>query len=99
MTTTLSRTTTTAAGTNATSKRAARVRRGKTIRRVVLGAGALAIAAGIGLAFRPRPLEVDLSAAQRGDLVVTVDEMGKTRVRDRYSVAAPLAGNLMRIEL
>jgi HlyD family secretion protein len=77
----------------------ARAKRGKTIRRVVLGASAVALAAAVGLAFRPRPLEVDTAPTVRGDLVVTVDEMAKTRVRDRYLVSAPLAGNLMRVEL
>lgn len=87
------------APSGAKSSRAARVRRGKLARRIVLGVFALGIVLALGLAFRPRPLEVDVAAATRGDLVVTVDEMGKTRVRDRYVVSAPLAGNLMRVEL
>jgi HlyD family secretion protein len=63
---------------------------------VVVG---LAGVAGLAYAWRPRALAVDVATVTRGDLVVSVDEVGKTRVRDRYVVSAPLAGNLLRIEL
>ena len=49
--------------------------------------------------FRTPPVEVDLIAATYGPLTVTVDEDGKTRVRERYLVSAPLAGRLLRVEL
>jgi HlyD family secretion protein len=42
---------------------------------------------------------VDLATVSRGPLVVTVDEEGRTRVRDRFVVAAPVAGRVLRIEL
>jgi HlyD family secretion protein len=48
---------------------------------------------------RPTPLRVDVSTASRGPMRVTVDGEGKTRVRDRYVVAAPVAGRLRRITL
>lgn len=48
---------------------------------------------------RPTPLRVDVSTASRGSMRVTVDGEGKTRVRDRYVVAAPVAGRLRRIAL
>ena len=35
----------------------------------------------------------------RGPLVVTVDEEGLTRVRDRFVVSAPVGGRVLRIEL
>lgn len=60
---------------------------------------ALAIAAGIGYGFMPRPVAVELVPAHRGHLAVTVDEEGKTRVRERYVVAAPVAGQARRIIL
>jgi HlyD family secretion protein len=91
--------TTTPTLSRSASTRAKRVRRGKTVRRVLLGASALAVATGLAAAFRPRPLEVELIGATRGDLVVTVDEMGKARVRDRFVVSAPIGGNLLRVEL
>ncbi|MGH7803511.1 MAG: efflux RND transporter periplasmic adaptor subunit, partial [Candidatus Binatia bacterium] len=49
--------------------------------------------------FRPQPVEVDLAPIERGPLRVTVDEDGRTRVRERYVVAAPLAGRLRRVDL
>jgi HlyD family secretion protein len=55
--------------------------------------------AGLVYAWRPEAVPVDAATVTRGDLVVTVDEVGKTRVRDRFVVAAPLTGNLLRIEL
>jgi HlyD family secretion protein len=49
--------------------------------------------------FLPRAVPVDLVAATRGPLTVTVEEEGKTRVIDRYVVSAPVAGYARRNEL
>ncbi|NER81381.1 MAG: biotin/lipoyl-binding protein, partial [Leptolyngbya sp. SIO1D8] len=51
------------------------------------------------LAFRPTPLAVDVGMVTQGPLQVTVDAEGKTRVQDRYVVAAPVDGRLQRIDL
>lgn len=62
----------------------------------------LAILGGVGLvvfALRPAPHPADLVTVERGDLLVTVAAEGKTRVRDRYVVAAPVEGRLARIDL
>jgi HlyD family secretion protein len=53
----------------------------------------------IALAMRPKPLRVDAAPLTRGPLRVTVDEEGRTQVKRRYVVSAPLAGKLLRIEL
>ncbi|BAY07362.1 efflux RND transporter periplasmic adaptor subunit [Calothrix sp. NIES-2098] len=50
-------------------------------------------------AFRPAPIAVDTGRVSRGDLAVTVNAEGKTRVRDRFVVSAPVDGRLARIEL
>ncbi|MGF1601481.1 MAG: efflux RND transporter periplasmic adaptor subunit [Thermosynechococcaceae cyanobacterium] len=60
------------------------------------GLGLLTLAV---LAFRPQPIPVDLGTVKRGTLAVTVDAEGKTRVRDRFTVAAPVTGRLNRIDL
>jgi HlyD family secretion protein len=60
---------------------------------------ALAVVAGIGYGFMPRPQPVELAQVAKGALAVTVDEEGRTRVRDRYVVAAPAAGHARRISL
>lgn len=67
-------------------------------RLVQLTAGVLA-AAFLAYSFWPRPIEVDVAEATRGPLRVTVDEDGKTRIKERYVVSAPLAGRLQRIAL
>ncbi|MGA7936539.1 MAG: HlyD family efflux transporter periplasmic adaptor subunit [Kovacikia sp.] len=50
-------------------------------------------------ALRPTPVPVDLGQVQQGTLWVTVDAEGKTRVRDRFIIAAPVSGRLSRIRL
>lgn len=50
-------------------------------------------------AFRPAPVSADFATVQRGPLRVTVDEEGRTRVRDRFVVSAPVPGQMLRIEL
>lgn len=46
----------------------------------------------------PKPVPVDLVQAKRGPLTVTVDEQGKTRARDRFVIAAPVAGKVNRLD-
>jgi HlyD family secretion protein len=70
-----------------------------TTKRLVFAAGGLAIATLLVLLFRPSPVLVETATARRGSLRVTVDEEGKTRVRDRFVVSAPVSGRLSRIEL
>lgn len=57
------------------------------------------IAAAVVYGFLPKPILVDTARLRRGTLSVTVAEDGKTRVRDRFVVSAPLAGRLHRIKL
>lgn len=45
----------------------------------------------------PRPVPVDMGAAMRTPLAVTVDEEARTRVRHIYTVTAPVAGKVLRI--
>jgi len=51
------------------------------------------------LVFRPVPVRVEIGHVARGRVVVTVDEEGETRVRDRFVVAAPIAGRVSRLNL
>jgi HlyD family secretion protein len=57
------------------------------------------VALAIVVAFWPRPVIVDMIGAERGELVVTVDDEGETRVRDVYVISAPVMGRMRRIEL
>lgn len=60
---------------------------------------ALVAAAFLWWMWRPQPLVVDLGTVARAALRATVDEEGETRVRDRFVVAAPITGRLLRIDL
>lgn len=61
---------------------------------VVLGIGAI-----VWWVMTPAAVPADFAEVGRGDLQVTVNEEGRTRVRDRFVVSAPLPGRMQRIEL
>ena len=67
------------------------------IRRIAIAAGVMAAAAVVAWAVMPGPVPVETAAVTKGRFVASVDEDGKTRVRERYVVAAPLSGRLGRI--
>jgi len=60
---------------------------------------ALAAAALLAYAFVPAPATVDVAAVVRAAMQVTVDDDGKTRVREKYVVSTPLAGRMARVDL
>jgi HlyD family secretion protein len=68
-------------------------RRGSWILAGVIAASLLA------WAFAPRPVEIETATVTRGAFRKTVDEDGKTRVRDRYVVSSPVPGRLLRVDL
>ena len=45
---------------------------------------------------RPAPVGVDQAVISRGPMTVQVEEEGKTRVRQVYTVSAPIAGRVLR---
>lgn len=47
----------------------------------------------------PSALQVELAPVAKGPLLVTIDEEGQTRVRNRYVVSSPVGGQLRRIDL
>jgi len=61
--------------------------------------GLVVLVGGFWWAFRPQPVRVEVAQVRQGLFEQTVDEDGKTRVRERYVVSAPLAGRLARIGL
>ncbi|HEU5358133.1 MAG TPA: efflux RND transporter periplasmic adaptor subunit [Gemmatimonadales bacterium] len=63
---------------------------------------ALAVGGGaalVALLGRTRPEPVETAVAGIGAVVTTVDEEGRTRIRDRYLVTAPVVGVVARIGL
>jgi HlyD family secretion protein len=69
------------------------------VRRAVVGALLLVALVSAALALRPRPVPVDVAEATRGALVVAIEEPGVTRVKDRYTVSAPVTGHASRLSL
>lgn len=67
-------------------------------RPLVWGFTALIVLA-LVFAFWPEPVPADFASVERGLLRVTIDEEGETRVRDRFVVSAPVAGQVLRIDL
>ena len=87
------------AGTIEQHRRGHRRKLQRAVRLVLLAALVGGLAAALAVAWRPKPVPVDLAGLRRGVLELVVEEEGQTRVKDRYAVTAPLTGNLMRLEL
>jgi HlyD family secretion protein len=68
-------------------------------KRIALAAFALLIVAAIVYGFLPAPVVVERAEARRGPIEVTVRDDGRTRIKERYIVSSPLAGQLQRIQL
>ncbi len=68
-------------------------------RTLVIGTIFLLVAALIGLSLQPQPVGVDVASVVRGDLLVTIDDEGQTRLKDVYVVSAPVAGRVRRIDI
>jgi HlyD family secretion protein len=69
-------------------------------RNIGLGVGlVVAVAFALVWAFQPRPLPVEVATVARGPFEKTIDDDGRTRVRQRYVIDAPLAGRLARVTL
>jgi HlyD family secretion protein len=71
-----------------------------TKRRIAFwGTVGVALAAALVVMTRPRPVPVDFAEVSRGPMAETLDHEGRTRVRERYVVSAPVAGRVLRIGL
>lgn len=68
-------------------------------RNLILGGVGLGVLALLVWAFYPKALTVEVAAVTQGRFERAVQEYGKTRVRDRYTVSAPLAGRVGRVLL
>ncbi|HSG77512.1 MAG TPA: efflux RND transporter periplasmic adaptor subunit [Burkholderiales bacterium] len=69
----------------------------KTRNKILLAVAAAALAALVAWSLQPQPVAVELAAVTRGAFEQTIVDDGKTRVRDRYVIAAPLSGRVERI--
>lgn len=59
--------------------------------------GAVLLVALIIVGLWPKPVAVEIARAAVGPLRSTVNEEGKTRIKQRYLISAPVAGQLRRI--
>jgi len=59
----------------------------------------IVLGAALTFAFWPRPTKVDIGHVTTGSMKVTIDEEGRTRVRDAYVISTPVAGRLLRVEV
>jgi HlyD family secretion protein len=69
------------------------------LKRLGLGAVVLAILGGFYYAMRETPTLVDVATVSEGPMHIAIREEGTTRVRDVYTVSAPIAGHLARTVL
>lgn len=65
-------------------------------RRMIYGGIFAAFCLFIYWALLPDPVAVDLQEIRKGEMEVTVDEEGVTRIREIYTVSAPVGGRILR---
>jgi HlyD family secretion protein len=66
------------------------------IKRLGLAVAGLAIVAAFAYALREKPVLVDVAEIVTAPMQVTIREEGVTRVREVYTISAPIAGQLVR---
>ncbi len=68
------------------------------MRRILtFGIAGLALVLLLVWAFLPSPVEVETALVERRDLAVEIEAEGEARIREVFSVSAPIAGKLQRI--
>lgn len=65
----------------------------------IAGGVAAVLAAAAVVTLRPKPVGVDIAAVTTGPMTVLVEEEGRTRVRQVYTVSSPIAGRVLRTAL
>ena len=68
-------------------------------RRLRYATAVVIVLALVAIAAWPRAREVDVAAVDRGPVRATLEAEGRTRLRERYVVAAPVAASVRRIAL
>jgi HlyD family secretion protein len=69
---------------------------GLTWKRIIVVAIVLLAVAAAAWALRPQPVPVDIAVIGSGPLEVTVEDEATTRIRDVYTVSAPVGGKTQR---
>jgi HlyD family secretion protein len=66
---------------------------------LLLGVTAVAAAGLLAWAFSPKPVPVETATIANGRYEQAIEEDGRTRLKDRYTVSAPVAARVLRITL
>jgi HlyD family secretion protein len=67
--------------------------------RILIVIATLLIGAGVAWALWPRPVEVETARVERASFDVVVEEEGQSRIREVFTVSAPVTGQLQRLSL
>ena len=69
------------------------------VRRLITLVVLLGVVAAFAWSFWPRAVAVETATVARRDITVTVEEEGKARIREVFTVSAPIGGQTLRIGL
>ena len=72
-------------------------RHNRTSARWLPWVGAILLVGLIVAGLWPKPVPIEIAVVSEGTLRTSVNEEGKTRIKQRFLVSAPLAGQLRRI--
>ena len=67
-------------------------------RKLILTLFVLSLTGLLVYGFFPEPVSVETVAVSRASFHVAIEEEGKTRVKDRFKIAAPVAGTMHRVD-
>jgi len=66
---------------------------------IIISSITVVVLAALLYGFWPKAASVETASAVRGPFTVSIEEEGKTRVKDRFIVSSPVAGFMRRVEL
>lgn len=69
------------------------------LRRLITLLVLAAVVAAVIWALWPKPVPVETAQVARHDIEITVEEEGKSRIRDVFTVSAPTGGQMLRVNL
>jgi HlyD family secretion protein len=69
------------------------------LRRLSIGSIILLVLGALAWALWPRPVAVETALVSRTDVTITVEEEGKSRIREVFTVSAPISGEVLRVDL